>query len=252
MGKTKDNLICKDCSAEFKHNTSLARHKASKCGIVKSYKCLSCSRSFDRKDSLLRHSKSCKKGVIKPTSCHKCGKGFQTNWHLVRHLEACNQKCQHCKIKITGDLDEHVCVPKLKVKFPTKTNKKVQPEEDQVVDADEIDYYEFAEELGIRIAILSIETEDLDVDFCVNTEEQPTSSTLQIVETIGEEQPTSSTLQIVETIGEEQPTSSTLQIVETIGEEPASPTLETVETIGELPVTPQLDKTFSKSEDVAV
>ena len=91
-------------------NQVLVGIKKSKCGTAKLYQCPTCSKEFDRKDSLKHHiSDGCKGSKPQQTACHRCGKEFQTNWHLERHSKTCREKCLHSKEKIEKHLADHVC-----------------------------------------------------------------------------------------------------------------------------------------------
>ena len=86
-------------------NQVLVGIKKTKCGTDKLYQCPTCSKEFDRKDSLKRHaSDGCKGSKPKQTPYHRCGKEFQTNWHLERHSKTYSEKCPRCKEKIERNL----------------------------------------------------------------------------------------------------------------------------------------------------
>ena len=117
---------CPDCSAIYLHESSLSRHRKSKCGTVKLFVC-DCEEEFDRLNTLKRHKMICKGKEKKPTKCQKCLKQCQSNWYLIRHMKSCEKKCEKCKKSVIGDKSEHQCAPKLKVQIYTgskKTNMK--------------------------------------------------------------------------------------------------------------------------------
>ena len=75
--------ICGKCNKVFLHKQSLHRHN-NHCGTAK-YTCETCTKSFNRLDTLKSHKKV-KKGKKKSTVCTVCKKEFPTPWYLKKHI----------------------------------------------------------------------------------------------------------------------------------------------------------------------
>ena len=85
--------MSKSCKKTFKHGASLSRHMKTHSqnnSTAQQQTCLVCSKSFGRKDNLLKHLKNriskMKTGEIKWT-CDVCNKSFNRKFNMDRHME---------------------------------------------------------------------------------------------------------------------------------------------------------------------
>ena len=70
------------CGAKFTQQQNLHRHRLS-CVEKKVFTCDTCSSTFNRKDSLIRHQDKCKGDLI----CKLCDIGYRHFSNLKRHIE---------------------------------------------------------------------------------------------------------------------------------------------------------------------
>ena len=111
--------ICPNCKGEYAHSSSLCRHMRT-CGQHQSFPCRGCSKTFDRKDTLHRHLKTCK-GDDQVWKCDKCAKTFPYQAYLKRHR--CS-KCPTRGMKISNN-SNHVCQGLL-VKLPERKRRVIK------------------------------------------------------------------------------------------------------------------------------
>ena len=75
---------CSTCKKIFQQRQSLYRNKKSLCGVAK-FSCSKCSKVLNRADSLRKHEAKCKGS--KELKCKVCGKEFKYAWYTRRHIE---------------------------------------------------------------------------------------------------------------------------------------------------------------------
>ena len=98
MSKVR-SFECIICQKTFNQRQSLHRHKKTCSEKDKnSIQCINCQKVFYRKDSLKRHTLTCR-GKSEDPVCTVCKKKFKTNWHLRRHVQQVHVKSK--KVSMT-------------------------------------------------------------------------------------------------------------------------------------------------------
>ena len=84
--------VCQICDVKFASKQNMERHVLEKHGNTDPEKCLQCSKTFTRKDSLELHIKNVHDKSLKSLKCEKCDKTFNKMSNLDRHRRDVHKK----------------------------------------------------------------------------------------------------------------------------------------------------------------
>ena len=84
--------VCQICDVKFASKQNMERHVLEKHGNTDPEKCLQCSKTFTRKDSLELHIKNVHDKSLKSLKCEKCDKTFNKMSNLDRHRRDVHMK----------------------------------------------------------------------------------------------------------------------------------------------------------------